>query len=125
MFGSDRPAGWRHGHSALNLIAQLTHVAGPPVLREQVEHLRADLQVGLAKTLRCFAKEVRGEVRDLLASLPERRHVNPDDAEAVVQVLTEFSGGDALLQVNVGCGQHANVNRLRPRLANWHDLALL
>src|SRR2546430_3962204 len=50
--------------------------------------------------------------------------MNADDAEAVVQVLPEFPFLDALFEVRVGGSQHADVDRLWPRLADGHDLSL-
>ena len=64
-------------------------------------------------------------MRDLLAPLAQRRDVDADHAEAVVQVLAELAFGDALFEVGVGGGDHAHVDALRPRLADRHDLALL
>ena len=65
------------------------------------------------------------EVGDLLPSIAQRRDVDPDDAQPVGQVLAELTLGDPLLQVGVGGGEHADIHRLRPRLADGHDLALL
>ena len=61
---------------------------------------------------------------DFLAAVAKRRHVNADDAQAVIQILAELSLGDALLEVRVGGGQHPYVHGLWPRLADRHDLAL-
>src|SRR5512144_2938616 len=83
------------------------------------------MNVRLAKPFACFAQEVRAEMRDVLPPLPQGRDVNPDDAEAVVEVLSEFSFLDALLEVRVGGGKDPDVYRLRSRLTNGHHLALL
>ena len=58
-------------HGALDLTAQLTHVAGPPVLREQVEDARAQLDVSPAQAFARFTEEVACEVRHLFASFAE------------------------------------------------------
>ena len=64
-------------------------------------------------------------MRNLLAPLAQRRHVNPDHAEPVVEILAELSLGDPLLEIGVGRREHAHVDRLRPRFPDRHDLALL
>ena len=106
-------------------VPQLPHVARPPVLREDVERFRAQVDVGLAEALGRLAQEERAQVRDLLAALAQRRHVDADDAQPVVQILAELAFGDALLEVGVGGGEHPHVDALRPRLADRHDLVLL
>ena len=102
--------GRAHGHGPLNLIAQLPHVARPPVLGQHVERVRAQLHVGFVEPLRRVAQEERAEVRNLLAPIAQRRDVDADDAEAVVQILAESALGHALLEIGVGRGQHAHVH---------------
>ena len=64
-------------------------------------------------------------MRDFLAALTQRRHVDADDIQPVVEVFAKFAFGDALLEVCVGGCQHADVDALRPRLAEGHDFMLL
>ena len=62
----------------------------------------------------------------VLGPLPERRHVEVDDAQPVQQVLAELAGGDELVQVAIGGGDHAHVDpRLRVVGADRLDLAVL
>ena len=64
-------------------------------------------------------------MRDLLTPFPQRRHVDPDDAQAVEQVLAELPFRDPLLEVGVGRGDDPDVDFLRAGLADRQHLALL
>ena len=62
----------------------------------------------------------------VLGPLPERRHVEVDDAQPVQQVLAELAGGDQVGQVAIGGGDHAHVDpRLRFVRADGLDFAVL
>ena len=61
--------------------------------------------------------------RNFLAPLAQRRDVDADDVEPVVEVFAEASVGDELIEVGVGGGDDADVDELRPRLAERLDLA--
>src|SRR6185503_12672038 len=64
-------------------------------------------------------------MRDLLPPFAERWNVHADHAETVVEIFSELSIGDALLEIGIGRGEHPHIDRLRARLADRHDLALL
>src|SRR5260370_1926278 len=51
-----------------------------------------------------------GQQRNLLADLPQRRHVDVNDFDAVVEVFAESAPGKFLLQVLVGGGQNADIH---------------
>jgi len=124
MFGLNRAAGAAHGDRSLDLVAKLTNVARPPVAVEQVECPRTQMHVRLAESFGGLAQEERAQVRDLFAPVAKGRNVNPNDIQAVIQVFAELSFLDALLQVGVGCGKDPHVDRLWPRFADRHHLAL-
>ena len=83
------------------------------------------MDVGLAQTLARVPQEERAQVRHLFATFPQRRDVDADHAEPVVQVFAELTFGHPLLEVRVGRGEHPDVHRLRTCLADRHDLGLL
>ena len=62
---------------------------------------------------------------NLLAPIAQRRHVDPDHAQAVEEILAELAVGHALLEVGVGRRDDADVDALRARVADRQDLALL
>ena len=125
MLRPDAATGLAKRHGALNFVPKLPHVAGPPVHREQLERFGGQKDVRLAEPLRGFAQEEAGEMRDFFAPIAQRRNHDPDDGEPVVKIFAELALGHALLQVGIGRGEHADVNALRPRFAERHDLALL
>src|SRR5947207_11373878 len=88
-----------HRDRALNFILQLTDVSRPPVLAERVERFRTELDVWLRQALRGVAQEERAQMRDFFKTFPQRRHMNADDAEAVVEILAELAFGDALFEI--------------------------
>src|SRR5437660_4060688 len=95
----DGSAARAQGHGALNLVLQLSHVAGPPILRERVEGSRAQLNVGLPQAVAGFAKKERAEVRDFLAPVPQWRHMDSDDRQSIVKILAKLTIGHTLFQI--------------------------
>ena len=91
--------------------------------RSSVSGLEANAR--LAEPLGGFAEEERAQVRDLLAAIAQRRHVDADHAQAVEQILAELAVGDALLEIGVGRGDDPDVDPLRARVADRQHLALL
>ena len=61
--------------------------------------------------------EERGEERDVLAPLGERRDADREHLQAVEEVLAEPALRDRLLQVGVGRGDDPHVRAQRPRAA--------
>src|SRR5205823_4966753 len=110
---------------ALNRVLKLAHVAGPIVSRETLARLRSEarhLAFELRAVLRC---EVVGEQRYVVPSLAQRGHLEGDDVESVVQVLTKAALFDRLLQVPVRRSDDAHVNSYGARAADALELALL
>src|SRR5262245_39670062 len=83
------------------------------------------MHVRLAEAFAGLPEEEGAQMRDLFAPVAERRNVNPDYVQAVIEVLAEFPLLDALLEVRVGRREHPHIYGLRTRLANRHHLALL
>ena len=80
---------------------------------------------GFSQPLAGFAQEERAQVRDFLAPLAQRRHVHADDAQPVKQILAELALADAALEIGVRRRDDADVDALRPGVADRQDLALL
>ena len=53
---------------------------------------------------------MRDKQRDVLAPPPERRHLDVNHVEAVVQVLAELTAGHQLMQIAVRGGDDAHVD---------------
>src|SRR5262249_4164906 len=120
----DRAAGRAHRDRSLDFVAQLADVARPPITIEEVECHGAEMNVRFAEPLAGFAEEERAQVRDLLAAIAKRRHMDPDDAQPIVEILPELALRYALFEIGIGRREDADVHRLRPRLADRHHLTL-
>ena len=68
------------------------------------------------------ADEVLDQRRDVLAALAQRRDLDAEDVEAVVEVVAEAAGLDLAAQVAVGGGDDAHVDLDRRRGADRQDL---
>ncbi len=70
-------------------------------------------------------EEALGQDRDVLASIAQRRQLDPNDVQAVVQVLAEATRSDVVFHISVGCRQHAHVDGDLLRRAYSAHLLLL
>ena len=68
---------------------------------------------------------MRNQQRNVLAAPAERRHLDVHDVQTIVQVLAELSADHELMQVAVGRGNDAHVDRYRLGAADRTDLILL
>jgi hypothetical protein len=125
VLDANRASGLSQRDRPLDFVAELSHVPWPPVLDEQVERFTAKVNVRLVEPLRGFPQEQTAQVGNFLTALAQWRDVDPDDTEAIIQIFSEPTLGDALLEVGVGGGDHPNVHTLGPRVADRHDFALL
>src|SRR6266849_4241362 len=99
-----------HDDEPLDHVAQLAHVAGPVVRQEVGEGLDRDGLGPLAVLRREDRDEVGHQQGQVLLALAQRRHLDRDDIQAVIEVFPERARGDALGQVLVGGGQHPHVH---------------
>src|SRR5436190_19354396 len=65
------------------------------------------------------------EYRDVVGALPEWRHVEGDDVEAIVQIGAEAARFDLLFEIAVGRRDESCVDRNRLRSADGDHLAVL
>ena len=103
---------WRADHLAVaqdrrarQHVLELADVARPAIGREARERLRGDLRriarLAAGEALRGAAparEDVRGEQRDVLLALAQRRHLDRHDREAPVEVLAELPARDQRLR---------------------------
>src|SRR5262249_28280507 len=108
--------------AALDVVAELAHVARPIVLRHLGE--RAHEQALLVGHGELLQKDAR-EDEQVVEALAERRHANLEDGEAEVEVLAEATLVDLALEVAVRRRHDAYVDLARARLADAADLARL
>src|SRR2546428_286597 len=106
-------------------VLQLAHVPRPVVARQHLERARRHAPHVAVALARGLPDEVLDEERNVLAPLAERRHVDRHDVQAIVEVLTELARPHRGLEVDVGRGDDAHVDRDGPQPAEALDLALL
>ena len=85
----EQPAGGQH-RRALDRVPELAHVAGPAVVRQRGQRRRGDAH-RMTQPLGGLPGEVGEQRRDVLRPLAERRNVEPDDVEPVVEVGAELA----------------------------------
>ena len=101
-----------HCHGALYFVSELTHVTWPPVLIEEIQGSRTQMYVWASEALACLAQKKRAQVRDFLAPVPQRRDMNANDVEAMIEVLAEFPFLHPLLQIRIGGREHPYIDSL-------------
>src|SRR6185436_12328596 len=95
------------------------------VVHEALDGLRGQLLTLPPEELGEALHEVGGEDGNLLGTLPERRHRDLNDVQAIVEVFTEPTRGYRLLEVLVGRGEHAHVDLDGGAAAHSRELAVL
>jgi len=113
-----------HGR-ALQDVGQLTDVARPAVLEEELLDLAGDAADALAEALVGDLEEMADEQGDVLEPFPEGRQVDDDLVEAVEEVLPEGAGPDPFGQVPVRGGQDPDLDRRALARAERPELAVL
>src|SRR6266542_2606464 len=121
--GDDLPAGEHDG--TLDHVLELAYVPRPVVFHEPADRLFADrrrLGCGAVAVLR---EEVLDERGDVLLAIAERRHVDVDHVEAVVEVVAELPLFDLPLEILVGRADDPDIDLDREIRPEPLDLALL
>ena len=99
--------------AALEHVHQLAHVAGPVIGEQQVLRLGRQAHPARRRLLRAELREhVLGERHDVLGARAQRRQIEVDDVEPVVEVLAEAAVGEHRLEVLVRRGDDAHVDAL-------------
>src|SRR5205823_3027612 len=99
-----------HDEGAVDHVAQLAHVAGPLVLLQRLDEVALDrLHLLLFRLVQLLEEEMREE-GDVLEALAQRRHLDGEDIEAVVEVLAHPPVADGLLRIAVRRGDDARVD---------------
>ena len=95
---------------AVEHVAELPHVARPAVGEQLGPGRVGQAQVGPAVQAAEMIEEEIDQQADVVAAVAQRRQVQLEHAEPVVQVLAEPLVADVLLQVLIRGGDHADVD---------------
>src|SRR5215510_8985802 len=98
-------------HRPLDHVAQLAHIAGPPVAAENLRYFGRYPTDALPELFVEVFDVMPGEQQHVIAALAQRRQIDLDDGEAVVKVEPESPSLAFGLQVAVGGGDYAHVER--------------
>src|SRR5258706_3535506 len=91
--GEPDHAALRHQDPALHRMIELTDVAGPRVIEQRLQRRRLEPGEVLAIALRVLPQEVRGQRRNVLTALAQRRQLDLDRVQPEEQVLPEAARG--------------------------------
>ena len=117
--------GGGENYAALDDVFELADVAGPLVVDESAHGVWgefADLEVVLFGEV---VEEAVDEQGDIFSAAAQRRHLDGDDVEAVVEIVAELAFADGLAEVDVGGGDDADVDLNLLIAADGHEAALL
>ena len=92
---------------ALDHVAQLAHVAGPVHVLQVCHGLRSHALDGAIQ----LTQKVVDQQRDVVAAVVQRRNLNDNHAQAVVQIFAEPPRGNLCLEVFVGRRKNPHVHR--------------
>src|SRR3989442_413701 len=109
----------------LDGVLELPDVTGPRRGNDAIHCRWRDPPDRLAVQRGELAKEVVGEKGEVLPALPKGRHLQHDDAHAIVEILTEAPIRAGLQEVLVGGRDEPNVGADRRRAADFRELPAL
>ena len=112
-------------HGPLQHVLELPHVALPRLGRQRPQRLGLDADEPRAQLAVEPAHEVIDQQRNVAATLAQRRQRDVHDVEPVEQVLAEPPLRDLPVEVAVGAGDDADVERHRPGRPHRPHLAVL
>src|SRR5205807_3248309 len=108
----------RKDERPLDGVLQLADVAGPRVRHEELARLAAEARLELAHVAAELAHEVIRKKQDIVASLAQRRQMDPEHRETVEEILAEPSFGHRAFEVPIRGRDEANVSLQRGRAAH-------
>ena len=125
MFGPDDTILAAEDQGPLDFVLQLPDVARPAIGAHQVHGPHGKLHPPPAHGCAVAFPKTFQEGRKIVATLPQRRHVNHDDLEPVIKVLPEARRFDLPLQVLVGRADETGLDPPGAGLADAAHLAFL
>ena len=115
----------RQHHRALDRILQLAHVAGPVVRDQQLHRVGREAVDRLGVLLRIALEEELRERRNVAPAIAQRRHLERDHVQPVIQIFAEPAFRHLLRQVAIRRRDHPHVDANRLRAAHALELVLL
>src|SRR2546430_15415972 len=123
MFAADVAAVGKDD-GTLDGVAQLAHVARPRIRNEVPLRIALDAGRGSPNGLSDLTKEHVRELEDIFCAVAQGRQLDLEDAEPVIQVLSEFAALHRGMEVAVCRRDHADVHVMQPGAAETLELPL-
>ncbi len=123
--GQGEHGAFRADDRPLDHVLQLADVAGPVVALELVHHSFGDLSDDSSETFAQAGHECGREQRDVFLALAKGGEGDGKHVDAVPEILPEASRPDLVLEVAVGRGDEAHVDRDRLRPSQPLELLVL
>src|SRR5437868_12485063 len=91
-------------------IFHLSHISWPWIARQQIDGIFRKLLGGTVIFFYSFGQKMFGEEGNVFSALPERRQIERNDVDAVVEVFTKLSLANKFLEIFIRGGQDAHVD---------------
>ena len=115
----------RNGAGAFDGVFQFSNVAGPGVVEQALQCARRVPDHRPAEAHSRLRQDLVRQAKEFFEPLPERRHVQVDHAEPVVQIAAKPTLCDLLEQVSIGRGHETHVDASGSGFAEANHLAFL
>src|SRR5258706_2276252 len=112
-------------HVALHQIFKLAHVARPVIFLHRVHQVGRGMYGTRIEFTVVVFEEVADQLGNVGGALPQRRHVQVHNIDAVAQVGTGITGGNLLFQLSIGGADYADFHFLVFLGADAAELAVL
>src|SRR5262249_10612260 len=112
-------------HRALDGILELANVAWPRIAHQARHRLIVHAGHQLPDSASMLLHEMRGEQWNVVGPITQRRHLDRDDVETVIQILLKEAGVDHLHEVAIRCGDDTYIDAFRALRAKRFDFAFL
>ena len=96
---------------SFNHILQFTDIAGPGIGHQALDFIIGDVN---AFALAVRTDQVVAQAGKILQPVSERRWTDQDDSKPVKEILAEPAFLDRQVQINIGCGNHPDIDM------TWH-----
>src|SRR5262249_32746847 len=96
--------------NAFDSVLELAHVARPAIPHQEILGALCQLRYVYVMNATIVCQEMIEQDKDVRAALAQGRNRNVNDIQAVVKILAEFAGCNALGQVPVGGSDDTHVD---------------
>ena len=96
---------------AFYIVPQFSDIARPVILYEKIQRFRTDIYNTETVFTIGFINKIAAKRTNVFFSLSQRRNIELNDIDAVIQVLAELLLLDQFMDVLIGCADNAGIKR--------------